>query len=80
MAKPDEQSGRGNSMFKGPGARGRMMQGVQPDQSSGYQETVGRDESEGLSGPGPESSETSTVRTASLNALVGREISLVGHS
>lgn len=80
LAKPDEQSERGNSMFEGPVGRGRMMQGVQPDQSSGCQERVGRDESEGLPGPGPESSETSVVQTASLNASVGCEISLVGHS
>ena len=80
LAKPDEQSGRGNSMFKDPVAGGHMMPGVQPDQSLGCQEKVGKDEPEGLPGPGPESSETSVVQAASLNASVGREISLVGHS
>ena len=80
LAKPDEQSGSGNGMCKGPVARGNMMQGVQHDQSLGCQEGVGRDESERLPGPGSESSETSVVQTAGLNASVGHEITLVGHS
>lgn len=79
LAKPDEQSGGGSSMFKDPVAGGHMMLGVQTAQSLGCQERVGKDEPEGLPGPGPESSETSVVQAASLNASVGREISLVGH-